>query len=203
MGNQQLELTSKDVKGFEGKYAVTRDGNVLNCKKGRYLKPKLTKFGYYEVALSNQTNGTRNVSYKRIHRLVAEAFIDNPGNLEQVNHKNGNKLDNRVENLEWCTAKQNIQHAWQNGLSRPSKPNLGKKLPNTESKYRNVIYIGGKNAFRAVLVRKIDGKRFTKTRLFSIDKHGYEEAELLAAKAVNEFIDTYPEFADTSKLELI
>lgn len=203
MGNQQLELTSKDVVGFEGKYSVTKDGKVLNCKRGSYLKPKLTRFGYYEVALSNQKDGIRYVKYKSVHRLVAEAFIDNPSNLKQVNHKDGDKLNNHVSNLEWCTAKQNIEHAWQLGLTKPSKPNLGRKLDNSESKFRNVIYIGKKNAFRAVLSRVINGKRFTKTKMFSIDKYGYTEAELLAAKTVNEFIDTYPEFADTPKLELV
>lgn len=203
MGNQQLELRSKDVVGFEGKYSVTNDGKVLNCKRGKYLKPKLTRFGYYEVALSNQKDGVRYVKYKSVHRLVAEVFIDNPSNLEQVNHKDGDKLNNRVDNLEWCTAKQNTEHAWRLGLMKPTKPNLGRKLKNSKSKFRNVIHIGGKNAFRAVLSRIIDGKRFTKTKLFSIDKHGYEVAELLAAKAVNEFIDTYSEFADAPKLKLV
>ena len=203
MDNQQLELTYKQIEGFGDKYLVTENGNVINSKRGKTLKPKLTRFGYYEVVLSNQTDGIRNVTYKSVHRLVAEAFIDNPNNLKQVNHKNGNKLDNNVNNLEWCTAKQNIQHAWENGLSKPSRPNLGKNMLNAESQFRNVIYMKSKNGFRAVLSRKIDGKKFTKTKLFSIDKYGYKKAELLAAKAVNEFIDTYSEFADAPKLKLV
>lgn len=203
MGNQQLELTEKDVKGFEGRYKVSTDGQVTSYSRNKPLKGKVTTHGYLEVALSNQTEGIRNVTYKTVHRLIAESFIDNPDNLPQVNHKDGNKLNNNVDNLEWCTAKENIRHAWDIGLSSPSRPNLGKNMKDAESKYRNVIYIGKRNAFRAVLSRVLNGKRFTKTKLFSIDKYGYLEAELLAAKAVNEFIDTYKEFADAPKLQLV
>ena len=203
MGNQQLELTGKVVTGFGGKYLVTDIGEIFNSKRGKKLKPKLTKFGYYEVALSNQQNGVRSVTYKSMHRLVAEYFLDNPDNLPQVNHIDGNKLNNHISNLEWCSAKHNIQHAWKNGLAKPSRPNLGRKLKSTKSKYRNVIYISKRNAFRAVLSRKISGKKFTKTKMFSIEKYGYENAELMAAKAVNEFIETYTEFVNTPKLQLV
>lgn len=202
MGNQQLE-SMKDIEGYEGKYAITSTGKVYSYSRNRYLMPKVTKFGYYEVALSNQTDGIRNVKYKTIHRLVAETFLNNPSNLEQVNHKDGNKFNNHLNNLEFCTAKENIKHSWKLGLSTPSRPNLGKNVKNAKSKYRNVIYIGKKKAFRAVLTRIINGKRFTKTKLFNIEKYGYAQAELLAAKAVNEFIDTYPIFQDAPKLDLI
>jgi len=203
MGNQQLRLKEKGIKGYEDKYTVNHTGEVYSKARNRLLKPKVTKFGYAEVILSNQKDGKRSVKYKTVHRLVAETFISNPDNLKQVNHIDGDKLNNHIENLEWCTAKYNIQHAWSLGLSKPSRPNLGKNIVGAKSKYRNVIYIGKKNAFRAVLSRVSKGNRFTKTRLFSIDKHGYEAAELLAAKAVNEFIDLYAEFADAPKLILI
>jgi hypothetical protein len=64
--------------------------------------------------------GDDKVKNLKIHRLVAEAFIPNPDNLPQVNHKDGNKLNNSVDNLEWCTCQYNIQHSFANGLQTPS-----------------------------------------------------------------------------------
>lgn len=203
MDNQQLESNVVEIEGYTGKYLVTCTGEIYSYSRNRMLKAKITKFGYKEVCLSNQENGKRNVKYISVHRLVAKAFVSNPNKLPQVNHIDGDKLNNQISNLEWCTSKQNIQHAWALGLSKPSRPNLGKNMVDAKSRYRNVIYIGKKNGFKAVLSRVINGKRFTKTRLFSIDRYGYNEAELLAAEAVNEFIDVYSEFADAPKLSLI
>lgn len=89
------------IPGFNGRYEVSSRGRV----RGRWvLKPYMTKDGYL-VAQLREDGKTRKF---RINRLVATVFIPNPENLPQVNHKNENKTDNRVENLEWCTAKQNI-----------------------------------------------------------------------------------------------
>jgi len=202
MGNQQLETESLKIKGYEEMYSVTRDGKVYGHKRNKFLTPKITRYGYEEVVLSNQTNGKRSVKYVFIHRLVAKAFIQNQHKLPQVNHIDGNKLNNNVDNLEWSSAKDNIRHAWKTGLSKPSKPNLGRNMPGAKSKYRNVIYIGKNNSFKAVICRIKDGERFTKTKSFNIDKYGHNEAERLAAQAVNEFINTYTEFSDAEKLNI-
>lgn len=104
----------RPVDGFPD-YYITNDGAVYSKKfnKTRKLKPSIVAYGYYGVILCQ--NGK--TYSKRVHRLVAEAFIPKVKKKSQVNHKNGNKLDNSIENLEWCTPKENIHHAF-NELSR-------------------------------------------------------------------------------------
>ena len=112
----------KDVEGYEGIYQVSNFGRIKSigrkncsnvCLKDKILNPTLEyKNGYKRVCLC--VNKTENK--KRVHILVAKAFIPNHNNYPIVNHKNGIKTDNRVENLEWCTYKQNAQHAIQTGL---------------------------------------------------------------------------------------
>lgn len=109
----------KDVVGYEGMYEISSCGNVRRSARekphdGTYpkrpIKPVLIN-RYFRVALRGK-KPRRGFS---VHRLVATAFIPNPENKPQINHKNCNKFDNRVENLEWCTAKENAEHARQNG----------------------------------------------------------------------------------------
>lgn len=92
----------KPVHGYEGTYWVTKDGNVINSN-GKILKPYDNGYGYLIVDLN--VNGKR--QHKKIHRLVAEAFIPNPTNLPEVNHKDENKHNNSVKNLEWCDSSYN------------------------------------------------------------------------------------------------
>ena len=103
----------KDITGYEGLYMISDKGNVYSVDRkdsmgrkwgGRTLKPRYDKDGYNEVVLCK--NGM--MYYKRLHRLVAEAFIPNPNGLPQVNHKDEVKDNNHVENLEWCTRKYNV-----------------------------------------------------------------------------------------------
>ena len=100
----------KKIDGYEN-YSVSNMGRVRNDRTMRLLRPILGGYGYYKVNLSP---GPRTVD---IHRLVAESFLPNNQGLPQVNHINEDKTDNRVENLEWCTAKHNINHGTHNERS--------------------------------------------------------------------------------------
>lgn len=115
----------KSVVGYDNFYQVSNLGRVKSLsrvsqnKYGNYcIKEKLLilcndGYGYARVCLTNESKIKKN--YK-VHRLVALAFIPNLTNKKEVNHVNGIKDDNRVENLEWCTAKENTQHAFNTGL---------------------------------------------------------------------------------------
>lgn len=101
----------RNCKGYEGKYQVSNFGRVWSVKSQNYLTPHTHTKGYLQVTMMAK-NGKVKMEY--VHRLVALAFIDNPNNLPQVNHKDENKTNNHVENLEWVTCKENINHGTHN-----------------------------------------------------------------------------------------
>ena len=99
-------------------YYVTKCGKVFN-RYGRELKPSLNKGGYKFLSLSHQGKTKTTM----LHRMLAECFIPNPHNYPQINHRDGNKVNNELSNLEWCTPSYNVQHAWDTGLATtPEKP---------------------------------------------------------------------------------
>lgn len=110
----------KEILGYDGKYFISANGEVKNYY-GKILKPWVRN-GYYTVGLMHSKKRTNYY----VHRLVAEYFLDAPKNQEQnfVNHIDGNKLNNSVENLEWCTRQENAQHAYKMGLLVPTVKNL-------------------------------------------------------------------------------
>lgn len=107
----------RTIDGYEGLYEVSNLGNVRSLYDGRHqkyrtkiLKPRMKPDGHVQVVLSKSGK----VKQFLVHRLVAQAFLPNPQNLPQVNHKNEIADDNRVENLEWCTAEYNANYGTRN-----------------------------------------------------------------------------------------
>ncbi len=139
----------KEIIGFEN-YLISNLGRVksisrkIPCKKNSFrickekiLKNKINKNGYLSIQMG------KNGKQKLIHRLVALSFIPNPENKYSVNHINGIKNDNRVENLEWCTQSENQLHAYKIGLQKVSKHKRasGEKQGSSKLKKNDVIYI--------------------------------------------------------------
>lgn len=114
----------KDVKGYEEFYAVTSLGRIWSHRRNKFIKTWHDAQGYLRVTFSVKNKQT---SYK-LHRLVGDAFIENPDNKPQINHKNGNKSDCRASNLEWVTARENMQHACDNGFNKCFKLSYDDKI---------------------------------------------------------------------------
>ena len=157
----------KPIAGFEGKYAIDVDGMIWSapkplsgCLEGRgFTKGKwLVGFinnGYKMVNLGAEN---RNIS---VHRLVAETYLPRVPGKEHINHKDGNKLNNYCNNLEWCTQAENNQHAWAIGLMRPATKLSKKQVKQIRSERkqgRTQKYLADKYLVgRATIQRAING----------------------------------------------
>lgn len=118
----------KDVNGYSGLYKVNENGDIFSIRAGKNLKPNLLRSGYYQYSL--RKDGKRKLMLG--HRVVAEAFVDNPDGYPIINHKNEIKTDNRADNLEWCTISYNQKYgtlperrrksgAWKKGVEVSKK----------------------------------------------------------------------------------
>lgn len=154
-----MEEIWKDVVGFEGLYKVSNYGRVFSVKSDLVLKEVriFRNRKYLGVSLYNGKFHT-----KPIHRLVAEAFIPNPNEYPQVNHIDENTMNNRVDNLEWCTSKQNNNHGTRNQRISISEINSPKK-----NRYRISQYT-------------LDGK-FVRTYSSATEasRHGFTKSHIL------------------------
>jgi hypothetical protein len=114
----------KDVEGYEGFYAVTSLGRIWSYRSNRFIKTWVDCSGYMRVTFC--VNGEEN--QQSMHRLVGFAFVVNPDNKPQINHKNGDKKDCKASNLEWVTPRENLQHACDMGLNSCHKLSYQDKL---------------------------------------------------------------------------
>lgn len=142
----------KDIVNYEGRYAITKDGRVwsypktvkvgknggVRFDKGKWLIATKAKAGKNHLRVYLAKDGIKMPIL--VHRAVAIAYIDNPNEYPFINHIDGNPLNNSVDNLEWCTAKQNTQHATNMGMNTPpvQKGNRNSQAKLTESQVREI-----------------------------------------------------------------
>lgn len=127
---EQVNVIWKDIVGYEGIYKISEYGDVVSLKREcgfgsrREEKPKTIsiKKGYASVALCRE----KTIKHFLLHRLVAQAFIPNPENLPQINHIDGNKINNNFKNLEWCDRSHNQIHARKLNLQGGERTNTAK-----------------------------------------------------------------------------
>lgn len=177
----------KDIKDYEGLYQVSNLGNIKSLQKWngargkhfyepceRILTPTDNGHGYCIIGLVK--NHFRKNHY--VHRLVAEAFIENPYGYPQINHKDYNRKNNNVDNLEWCTSKQNTQYSSVN----MKKPKANPKKSNTGERF--IIYRESKKEFRIIINKKEYGIRKTLDEAVNfrnsiLKENGYIEVDSL------------------------
>lgn len=149
-------------------YLVTTDGRIFNLKTMKFLKRMLNNTGYHYTCLYNKNGG----KFFLVHRLMAETYLPKNQNRNYVNHIDGNKANNLLFNLEWCTHQENMIHAWENGLSKTSE----KQRQNG----RNTIHIALKASNEAKRKKVIDtsnGKIYNSTNEAALEL-GYKKPTL-------------------------
>jgi hypothetical protein len=116
--NIENENEWREIPGYDGKYLISIRGEIYTRHRGKLLSPFTTEKGYLRVTLCREN---KLIKY-RVHRLVAQMFIPNPENKPEVNHKDFNKKNNYVDNLEWSTMAENLEHAVEGNKGTPCKP---------------------------------------------------------------------------------
>lgn len=185
--------TTVYIKGYGTRYLLSVDGKVWRGNK--QVKVLNAVGDYPRVKLS--LNGKQ--SNWLLHRLIAIHFIPNPDNFPEVNHKNGVKTDNRIENLEWCTTQYNIKHSWDTGLSKPTQNTFCKVTPQDvhdiyllyyHGNWRQIDIAAAFGISKTIVWNVIHGRRWHRLKLKEIyEKRSKEENELQARKLGRERLE--------------
>lgn len=199
MGNQQGGNMYKNVDNY-GPFAVSEAGVVINRYSGHVYRPEVTK-GYFRV---NTT--CKGLKLKAsVHRLVALAYLDNPENFPIINHKDGDKLNNHKDNLEWCTASHNQRHAIDTGLrkiyygedtsSHVISENTAMKIVNLLLENKSVVNISRILNVKREIIKDIKAKKswklltenliFAKTRRGKISDSLVIDIKIMLSKNIN------------------
>lgn len=128
------EQRYRPVVGFENEYLVSGDGEIYSLRSGRTLKNQPDQLGYLRVVLSKDSKAYT----KKVHRLVAESFLEPEEDKNEVNHIDGDKTNNRVSNLEWSTRSDNMKHAHKSGLANMQHFGVGEDNQNAKLKNNEV-----------------------------------------------------------------
>lgn len=127
---------------YDDNYEVSYDGHIRNSRTKRILHEYVGKDGYLRTQFAGKT--------RLIHRTVANVYLENPNGLPEVNHVDGNKLNNSVDNLEWCSRNDNLKHAYDKGLrTAKGSKNARAKLTEKDVKYIRKHYVPGDKNFGA------------------------------------------------------
>ena len=142
-GDNPYEIVESVEKG----YFVSPNGNIYN-RHGNLMVGAVDRCGYRHTILNRKN--------RNVHRVIAETFIPNPNNLPCVNHKDGNKLNNSIDNLEWCTHSENVFHAYQTGLEQRmcGEQHHAHKLTEDDVRYIRSVYNKRDKEFGAVALAK-------------------------------------------------
>lgn len=131
----------KIIPALGGRYEASENGEIRHVEKKNIRKPRLNRYGYLQMNFSRNDGSGKNDTML-IHRLIAITFIENPSNLPEVNHKDGNKQNNAINNLEWCTSSTNQKHAFKTGLQKAQRgeKHCGAKLTLQQVKQIRKLY---------------------------------------------------------------
>lgn len=183
---------------LKDKYVVSRDGRIKNILTGHILKPRKESNGYLRVGITDPRVPHKKSTHASVHRVVALTYIPNPENKPQVNHINGDKTDNRVENLEWVTESENQRHAYNSFLKARGDNITNSKISNAEAHRISRMYSDG---YR---IRDIAGRLFDDS-ISELSYHEYMSviSDIVRGHSWKFIFDEYPRFTGDRKALLV